>query len=1055
MSGLFGKKTQAAQQPAPVAALRVQTSAFGKALPIIYGTTRSAPNILWYGDFTYTVVQNQPTSGGGGGGKGGLFGSKQQAQTSTSYEYSTSVAFGICEGPIVAFGQVYSSASVVGSLALAGLSAGFLGPYPQTPWTYLTTHHPGQDLGYNGIAYVAASSLQLGSNPGLPNYNFEVNGVFSNSVNGLDADPSLVVTDLMTNAHYGAGMPSSMLGDLSTYQNYTFAAGLLLSVAYVDQRAVSQMIDEIGLATNSAPVWNGTTFTMIPYGDQIITGNGKTYNPPTQPAFSLTDDDFVPNQGSGSSGSADDPIIVDRKRPADKINSVKVEYLNRANNYNPDIVEAKEQSLIDLYGIRQSPSAAAHMFASSTMAFASAQLALRRQLIANVFTFTVDARYAAIDPMDIVAITDSTLGLNAQWVRVTEITENDDDTFTIVAEEYLAGTGSAPLYSFQQGSGFQGNTEEAPGGIQPPIIFEPTAELLGTAGLEIWAGVCGVVPSTWGGAQVWVANSLTSDYKKVDTVIGAARMGTLSAGFGTVAVSNTGQTIDITNTLSVDLTESLGILVSGTQVDATNLNTLCFVDGEYVAYQTATLTATSKYNLTYLVRGALGTEDNVVTHNAGSNFLRLDNGILKIPYRQDQIGTTVYLKFLSFNVYGGGLQALSDVSPVAYAITGLALTSPLPTVQNVRPQITDLFMYIYWDDVSDFRNGIRYKIYKGASFAGAQQVGDNAHAPFIAFGADTYWIVAYCQPVPGLLVYSEAPVSITIAGNMLTKNIVLTSDQQAEGWPGVFSNGVGKDGTSIRLGGAGNILGVADFLNLPDVLNYGGIIASGTYEINSLDIVNVGYVADCYVNASWKCTGVPVGQNILTLTDFLNQPDILGSASTKFVDAKVQIATAQSAASDLYVPPDLYAIGDLYGWYSGWSDWTDFVPGVYRAQLIKFRLVLTTTDAQTICYVLAFSYTVSVKPRIDHYQNVNVLAGGHTITFEPDDASAAAAFNGGPQLGGVGNATLPYINFSWVGSAGLVPIIDTLTLSTLTFHFVDGSGTPTAVSSVNVTAEGY
>ena len=38
----------------------------------------------------------------------------------------------------------------------------FLGSRPQTPWSYLTSKHPGQDLGYNGIAYVAASAMDLG-----------------------------------------------------------------------------------------------------------------------------------------------------------------------------------------------------------------------------------------------------------------------------------------------------------------------------------------------------------------------------------------------------------------------------------------------------------------------------------------------------------------------------------------------------------------------------------------------------------------------------------------------------------------------------------------------------------------------------------------------------------------------------------------------------------------------------------------------------------------------------------------------------------------------------
>ena len=40
-------------------------------------------------------------------------------------------------------------------------------------------------------------------------------------------------------------------------------------------------------------------------------------------------------------------------------------------------------------------------------------------------------------------LTDARLGLDRQWVRITEITENEDGTLLFVAEDYLAGTGSA------------------------------------------------------------------------------------------------------------------------------------------------------------------------------------------------------------------------------------------------------------------------------------------------------------------------------------------------------------------------------------------------------------------------------------------------------------------------------------------------------------------------------------------------------------------------------------------------------------------------------------
>src|SRR6185436_13861080 len=55
---------------------------------------------------------------------------------------------------------------------------------------------------------------------------------------------------------------------------------------------------------------------------------------------------------------------------------------------------------------------------------------------------------------------------------------------------------------------------------------------------------------------------------------------------------------------------TLGLVLSGTQADADNLVTLCYVDDELVSYRTATLTAAYKYDLTYLRRGIYGTVIN-------------------------------------------------------------------------------------------------------------------------------------------------------------------------------------------------------------------------------------------------------------------------------------------------------------------------------------------------------------------------------------------------------------------------------------------------------------
>ena len=72
---------------------------------------------------------------------------------------------------------------------------------------------------------------------------------------------------------------------------------------------------------------------------------------------------------------------------------------------------------------------------------------------------------------------------------------------------------------------------------------------------------------------------------------GPSRMGALTAQLVTSADPDT------THTLAVDLTQSSGILNSGTQSDCDNFRTLCYVDGELISYEDATLTGSFKYDL--------------------------------------------------------------------------------------------------------------------------------------------------------------------------------------------------------------------------------------------------------------------------------------------------------------------------------------------------------------------------------------------------------------------------------------------------------------------------
>lgn len=202
----------------------------------------------------------------------------------------------------------------------------------------------------------------------------------------------------------------------------------------------------------------------------------------------------------------------------------------------------------------------------------------------------------------------------------------------------------------------------SPGSTNPPIVFEPPAAL--TAGQpEVWIIATGA-GAAWGGCQVWVSTD-GNTYALAGTIYAGARQGVLTASLPSAADPDT---ID---TLSVDLTMSQGQLLSGTQADADGLVTLCYCDDELVSYETATLTAAHKYNLTYLRRGAYGTA--IGAHAADAPFARFgpnDPSVLKYAYPASFIGRTVYVKLPAFNEFGQELQSLASIEATAFSLTG-------------------------------------------------------------------------------------------------------------------------------------------------------------------------------------------------------------------------------------------------------------------------------------------------------------------------------------------------------------------------------------------------
>jgi hypothetical protein len=223
------------------------------------------------------------------------------------------------------------------------------------------------------------------------------------------------------------------------------------------------------------------------------------------------------------------------------------------------------------------------------------------------------------------------------------------------------GVGTASLYPRLTTAGSGIDMLVAPGSSNAPIIFEPPSAL--SAGdLEVWLIASG--GANWGGCQIWISSD-GNTYALAGTLYRGARQGLLSAMLPSHIDPDTA------DTLSVDLTESQGQMLSGTMADADHFVTLCYCDGELISYQTATLTAAHKYNLTYLRRGIYGTP--IGAHTSGASFARFgpsDPSLFRYRYPASFIGQTVSVKLPAFNIFGQALQDLSGLTPTSYTLTG-------------------------------------------------------------------------------------------------------------------------------------------------------------------------------------------------------------------------------------------------------------------------------------------------------------------------------------------------------------------------------------------------
>lgn len=702
------------------------------------------------------------------------------------------------------------------------------GTIDQPVWSHLASNHADQALAYPNLAVAFSPAYALTSAAEMHNHNFECQtdselGVLPGRTEPVvDADPAVVCEQVITDEAWGVGWESARIGGLDRYSDYCVANGFWLSPVLTEQVAAAEALQGILQLTNTDVVYDGSELTFVPLGDEDATGNGRTWVADVTPVVDLTLDHLMSSPG-------EPPLLVRRHFGEDGdsetasgddvgFNIWTLEIENRDNGYATEPVSYEDTAHIAVHGRRQKPTIKAPAIKSVELGSRIATLLCIRELSQrNTYECEVPWTLGFLRPLQLVTLTDPGLGLDRRVARVRTVEELDDgDRFRLVLRSCDLGTASAPLYGAEAGAGYAADHNVSPGNVYPPVLFEPPVELATATGLEVWIAVTGETPM-WGGAEVWASMDGGVTYRRITTVRGGARYGVLASDLAAGA----GASMDL------QLGGRGGQMLDASAADAAALNSLLMVRSpggqpEYLAHQSALLAGSNRYTLGGLVRGAYDSISGA--HSAGSVVVRVDDAVARSePLQLSMIGQTIRFKFLSFNVFGGGMQGLEDVPEYAYTVTGdMARLPPRNVVSfstSTQGDGTRVFSWSWGATAkpADLRGYVvRYR--QGSGWTWDEMLpfvtddGFFTSSPIetnqLLAGAYTFAIKTVDQM--GVLADQEVTIEATLPDPRLG-NALVFRQLQAEGWPGTLTNGV------IDTSGGAAIIRAADQATWDDV----------------------------------------------------------------------------------------------------------------------------------------------------------------------------------------------------------------------------------------------
>lgn len=644
MGFLFHRGKNTTSRADMIADFQINTASYGEVVPEILGTTRVSGNIIDYEDFTAHEHKTTTRTGKGGGSK----------HTDISYTYTVAAAIALCEGPIAGIGKVWKDKEVYQYPNESIQLTLFNGAVAQAPWPYMSSKHPDKALPYSGLAYMAGV-VDLGDRGSLPQYNFEVYGKLRDTGDGVDVNPA----DYIEHVLQSVGADVQIEG-IENFRAYCKAADILISTPPAQKSAkAQQIINDIAEITNSLVFWSTDRLKIVPLADKPI----GTWTPANQIQYDLTADDFI----AGTDGQL---ILYKRKDTSEAYNEATVEFINRANSYEKETVSFEVVADVQRNGLKPASKKSAHyLYTKARAQYYAEQLAMKRLYAKTQYTFRLDWAFCTLEVGDLVTLTDEACQLNKQIVVITAVNEAADGQLEFTAEGKPAGTYAPARYDVHENERPFIDYNQAAPSVNDVAIFQTVGDV---GGNQVFIGVN--APAGWGGCSVWLSDN-GENYSRIGSINQQARMGRTRLAFNETANA-------------CEVTINQGMLKGGTHIDAERANTLCWVNGEAFSYEGANMAPNNQFSLTGLVRGQYGT--NAISHNAGERFIRVDEALFRYPYRKEDIGKTIHLKFTSMNLFGSNEQELDEVQAYQYTLTPYFI-----------PEVTGLTLYTKYYEITN------------------------------------------------------------------------------------------------------------------------------------------------------------------------------------------------------------------------------------------------------------------------------------------------------------------------------------------------------------------